>query len=61
MGSFYPRKLQNPETRGVEYQQGELAGYEVREYLLHKWQRTCAYCGKTNLPLEIDHIVPKSR
>ncbi|MHA2271458.1 MAG: RNA-guided endonuclease IscB [Candidatus Hodarchaeales archaeon] len=61
VGTFDPQKLQNPEIRGVEYQQGELAGYEVREYLLHKWQRTCAYCGKTNLPLEIDHIIPKSR
>ena len=30
---------------GVEYQQGTLAGYEVREYLLAKWGRTCAYCG----------------
>ncbi len=61
VGTFDPQKLQNPEIRGVEYQQGELAGYEVREYLLHKWGRTCAYCGKTNLPLEIEHITPKSR
>jgi hypothetical protein len=45
----------------VEYQQGELQGYEVREYLLDKWQRTCAYCGKTALPLEVEHILPKSR
>ncbi|MFW9914186.1 MAG: RNA-guided endonuclease IscB [Candidatus Thorarchaeota archaeon] len=61
VGTFDSRKLQNPEIKGVEYQQGELAGYEVREYLLHKWGRTCAYCGKTNLPLEIEHILPKSR
>jgi hypothetical protein len=32
-----------PEITGIDYQQGELAGYEVREYLLEKWQRTCAY------------------
>jgi len=25
--------MQNPEISGKEYQQGELAGYEVREYL----------------------------
>ncbi|MFW9914451.1 MAG: RNA-guided endonuclease IscB [Candidatus Thorarchaeota archaeon] len=61
VGTFDPQKLQNPEIKGVEYQQGELAGYEVREYLLHKWGRTCAYCGKTNLPVEIDHMIPKSR
>jgi hypothetical protein len=36
-------------------------GYEVREYLLEKWDRTCAYCGKTDIPLEIEHIVPKSK
>jgi hypothetical protein len=35
--------------------------YEVREYLLEKWHRTCAYCGATNVPLEIEHIHPKSR
>ncbi|MHA2496587.1 MAG: RNA-guided endonuclease IscB, partial [Candidatus Hodarchaeales archaeon] len=61
LGTFDPQKLQNPEIKGVEYQQGELAGYEVREYLLHKWARTCAYCGKRNIPLEIEHIIPKSR
>ncbi|MGP3919430.1 RNA-guided endonuclease IscB [Nonomuraea sp. 10N515B] len=46
---------------GVEYQQGTLAGYEVREYLLEKWARACAYCGKTGVPLNIDHIHPRSR
>uniref|UniRef100_UPI00257E6895 HNH endonuclease n=1 Tax=Candidatus Borrarchaeum sp. TaxID=2846742 RepID=UPI00257E6895 len=43
------------------YQQGTLQGYEVKEYLLDKWGRACAYCGKTNIPLEVEHIVPKSR
>ena len=32
----------------------------MREYLLEKWQRTCAYCSAKNIPLEIDHIHPKS-
>ncbi|WP_218576781.1 HNH endonuclease [Desulfobacter latus] len=36
-------------------------GYEVREYLLEKWGRTCAYCGKTDTLLEIEYIVPKSK
>lgn len=53
--------MQNPEISGVEYQQGELAGYELREYLLEKFHRQCAYCGKTNTPLEVEHIIPKSR
>ena len=58
---FDTQKMQNPEINGVEYQQGELFGYEVREYLLEKWGRKCAYCGATNVPLEIEHIIPKSR
>lgn len=58
---FDTQLIQNPDISGVEYQQGELFGYEVREYLLEKWGRKCAYCGKDNIPLEIEHIVPKSR
>ncbi|MHA2500732.1 MAG: RNA-guided endonuclease IscB, partial [Candidatus Hodarchaeales archaeon] len=61
VATFDPQKIKNPEIKGIEYQQGKLAGYEVREYLLHKWGRKCAYCGKTNIPLEIEHIIPKSR
>ena len=58
---FDTQKLANPEISGVEYQHGELFGYEVREYLLEKFGRKCAYCGAENLPLEVEHIVPKSR
>lgn len=58
---FDTQIMQNAEISGVEYQQGELAGYEVREYLLEKWGRKCVYCGAENVPLEIEHIVPKSR
>lgn len=53
--------MQNPEISGVLYQQGELQGYEVREYLLTKWNRQCAYCSVENVPFEIEHIQPKSR
>ncbi len=61
VASFDTQKIQNLETSGIEYQQGELQGYEVREYLLEKFGRTCAYCGKTGIPLEVEHIVPKSK
>jgi 5-methylcytosine-specific restriction endonuclease McrA len=54
-------QLQNPEINGVEYQRGELFGFEVKEYLLAKWGRKCAYCSAENLPLEIEHIVAKSK
>ncbi len=59
--NFDAQKMQNPEIKGVEYQQGELQGYKVREYLLDKWGRKCAYCGKTDVALQLEHIVPKSR
>jgi 5-methylcytosine-specific restriction endonuclease McrA len=49
------------DLEGVEYQQGTLAGYEVREYLLEKRGRKCAYCDATGVPLNIDHIHPRSR
>ncbi|MCM0590670.1 MAG: RNA-guided endonuclease IscB [Gloeotrichia echinulata DVL01] len=57
---FDLQQIENPEISGVEYQQGELQGYEVREYLLEKWDRKCAYCGAENIPLQIEHIHPKA-
>jgi 5-methylcytosine-specific restriction endonuclease McrA len=58
---FDTQKLLNPEISGVEYQQGTLFSYELREYLLEKFERACVYCGRTNVPLEIDHVHPRSR
>ena len=59
--SFDTQLMQNPEIKGVEYQQGELAGYEVRQYLLEKFGHRCAYCGKKDVPLDVEHIIPKSK
>ena len=61
LARFDTQKLVNPEIRGVEYQQGTLAGYEAKEYLLEKWARTCAYCGAQDVPLEVEHIHPRSK
>lgn len=58
---FDTQKLQNPEISGIEYQQGTLFEYEVREYLLEKFGRKCVYCGAENVPLNIEHVVPKAR
>ena len=58
---FDTQLLENPDIAGVEYQQGTLAGYEVKEYLLEKWGRACAYCDVTGVPLNVDHIRPRSR
>jgi hypothetical protein len=46
---------------GAEYQQGTLHGTEVREYLLAKFGRICVYCGATGVPLNIDHVHPRSK
>src|SRR5690606_41766162 len=58
---FDTQLMRNPEISGIEYQQGTLQGYEIREYLLEKFGRKCCYCGKENTPLEVEHIIPKSR
>jgi len=57
---FDMQQLENPEISGVEYQQGTLAGYEVREYLLEKWNRACTYCGARDIPLQVEHIQAKA-
>ena len=58
---FDLQRLENPEISGLEYQQGVLCGYEIREYLLNKWDRKCAYCGVTDTPLQVKHIHPKAK
>jgi 5-methylcytosine-specific restriction endonuclease McrA len=58
---FDLQKIENPEISGVEYRQGTLQGYEVKEYLLEKWKRQCAYCGKKEVPLQVEHIHPRAK
>lgn len=58
---FDLQQLEKPEISGVEYQQGELLGYEVREYLLNKWDRKCTYCQVKDVPLQVEHVMPKAK
>ena len=58
---FDTQLMENAEISGMEYQQGTLAGYEVREYLLEKWGRKCTYCQKGNSPLQVEHIHPRAK
>ncbi len=58
---FDPQLMQDPTIEGKGYQLGTLHQYEVREYVLEKWGRKCAYCGVENVPLEVEHIHPRSR
>lgn len=59
---FDAQLLQNPKIQSVEYQQGTLFGYEVKEYLLVKYNWKCTYCkGFSNdSVLEVEHVIPKN-
>ena len=58
---FDMQLMANPDIQGKEYQQGTLAGYETREYLLEKWDRQCAYCGVKDVPFQVEHIHPRAK
>ena len=58
---FDLQQLENPEISETEYQHSPLAGYEIREYLLNKWDRKCAYCGAKDIRLQVEHIHAKSK
>lgn len=58
---FDTQLLENPNIAGVEYQRGTLWECEVREMLLEKYNRTCVYCGRQHVPLQVEHLVPRSR
>jgi 5-methylcytosine-specific restriction endonuclease McrA len=58
---FDTQALEHPDIEGVEYQHGTRACYEVREYLLLKWNHQCAYCDCRQVPLELDHVQPRSK
>ena len=60
---FDTQKMQNPEIGSDEYQKGTLAGWEVWEYLLAKFNHRCFYCeGKSgDNKLTQDHVIPVSQ
>lgn len=58
---FDMQHIENLNISGIEYQQGALQGYEVREFLLEKFNRTCVYCGAKGVPLQVEHVIPKAR
>ncbi|WP_243147314.1 RNA-guided endonuclease IscB [Scytonema sp. UIC 10036] len=58
---FDLQKMETPDIEGIEYQQGTLRGYTLREALLEHWGRECVYCGNTDVPLQIEHINARSK
>ena len=60
---FDTQLMENPDIQGVQYQQGTLYGYEIKEYLIEKYGHTCQYCGGKSGDniLEWEHMLPKSK
>ena len=58
---FDMQKMENAAVEGLEYQCGTLFYYEVKEYLLEKYNYSCVYCGAKNVPFEKEHVIPRSR
>lgn len=60
---FDTQLLENPDIEGTEYQRGTLYGYELRSYLMEKYQHTCQYCAgeSGDKTAEWEHMLPKSR
>lgn len=59
---FDTQIMQDTEIEGRQYQQGELAGWQLRSYVFHRDGRRCAYCGTARAErYELDHIIPRSR
>ena len=56
--AFDIQKIKNPEIAGKDYQQGEMYGWNVREYVLTRDNHTCRYChGKSrDKVLEVHHL-----
>ena len=61
VAEFDIQKIKNPDISSIEYQQGTLQGYNIRNYLLEKHNRKCFYCGKSVSKFEVEHMLPKSR
>jgi len=58
---FDTQLMENSKINGIQYQQGTLFGYEIREYLYHKYGHTCQYCGGATKDnhLEVEHMISK--
>jgi 5-methylcytosine-specific restriction endonuclease McrA len=61
LARFDTQASEQPDIEGVEYQHGQLSGFELREYILLKWNHQCAYCDAREIPLELDHVQSRSK
>ena len=57
---FDPQLMMNPDIQGIEYQRGTLFGWQVRAYVLDRDDGRCAYCRRSRVRLELDHVRPRA-
>ena len=58
---FDTQLMADAEIAGVQYQEGDLLGWQLRSYVFHRDGRVCVYCDRANDDrYELNHIVPRS-
>lgn len=59
--AFDTQKINDPTINGVGYQKPNLyANQNRKDFILARDKWKCVYCGATEIPLTMDHVVPKS-
>jgi len=60
VAKFDTQKLQNVDIQGVEYQEGQMSGYDnLRAFVLHRDNYTCQICKKRDGILQTHHIIQR--
>ena len=60
IAKFDTQKLENPDIKGIEYQQGKTQGYDnVRAYIFARDNYTCQICKKQLGILQTHHIIER--
>ena len=64
VAAFDIQKIKNPDIQGKEYQEGDLLGFNLREYILHRDSHECQNANCTNKDkdkiLQLHHIKYRS-
>jgi hypothetical protein len=64
VGNFDIQKIENPDIEGIDYQRGDMYGYQnMRSYLMAREKGKCQLCGKEfskGNPSHIHHIIERA-
>lgn len=58
---FDMSQMNQQDVMETDYDPKDYVGYQVREYLLEKYKRTCIYCDKKDVPLQMEHLWPRAK